>query len=465
MRKIFSLATLVIFVAPVSAQKFIQYLLPDSARYVIQHANTEQKKYKGYFGLDRYYYTTGQYDSSRLTQTKMYSIARGLNSDSLLADTYHAIANMLVHKSDYNFALVNYFKALDYAKDDYRRARAYAAAGYVYMLTGNDELGMKYVWKADSISNDPYIKKVINIFSGVGFDHLKKPDSALVHLTKAETDPAILDATMTSTLLIALSLCYELKDDNELADVYYKKSMAFCKKEKLVSSFIRNANRYCSYLLKRGDYAAAKTLAMEVLSVARQTISNDGLSNVAENLKKIYGHENNRDSAFYYAEMQIAYKDSVSNQKRVAEFQNISFAQQLRDIDEQTEAHIAAEQRQENLQYALMALGIVIFIIVYLLVSRSFIANTKIIEFFGIVALLIVFEFLNLLLHPYLEKITRHSPLLMLVGLVCIAALLVPLHHRLEKWATRKLVAKNKEIRLAAAKKTIRELESNSKLN
>jgi hypothetical protein len=37
--------------------------------------------------------------------------------------------------------------------------------------------------------------------------------------------------------------------------------------------------------------------------------------------------------------------------------------------------------------------------------------------------------------------------------------LLVPLHHKLEKWATQTLVEKNKQIRLAEAKKTIEELE------
>jgi hypothetical protein len=36
----------------------------------------------------------------------------------------------------------------------------------------------------------------------------------------------------------------------------------------------------------------------------------------------------------------------------------------------------------------------------------------------------------------------------------------VPLHHKLEHWATTKLVEKNKQIRLAEAKKTIQELES-----
>jgi hypothetical protein len=83
------------------------------------------------------------------------------------------------------------------------------------------------------------------------------------------------------------------------------------------------------------------------------------------------------------------------------------------------------------------------------------------ITFFGVIALLIVFEFLNLFLHPFLEKITNHSPVLMLLALVCIAALLVPFHHRLEKWAINKLVEKNKSIRLAAAKKTIEKLENN----
>ena len=37
--------------------------------------------------------------------------------------------------------------------------------------------------------------------------------------------------------------------------------------------------------------------------------------------------------------------------------------------------------------------------------------------------------------------------------------LVVPLHHYLQKMITHKLVEKNKQIRLAAAKKTIEELE------
>jgi hypothetical protein len=47
----------------------------------------------------------------------------------------------------------------------------------------------------------------------------------------------------------------------------------------------------------------------------------------------------------------------------------------------------------------------------------------------------------------------------MLLIMVAVAAVLVPLHHRLEHWITHKLVEKNVRIRLAAAKRTIQQLE------
>jgi hypothetical protein len=45
------------------------------------------------------------------------------------------------------------------------------------------------------------------------------------------------------------------------------------------------------------------------------------------------------------------------------------------------------------------------------------------------------------------------------LAMVCLAALLTPLHHWLEHVTTHRLVEKNKNARLAAAKKTIEKLE------
>jgi NADH:ubiquinone oxidoreductase subunit 6 (subunit J) len=141
----------------------------------------------------------------------------------------------------------------------------------------------------------------------------------------------------------------------------------------------------------------------------------------------------------------------------------LAFEESVRQQQLAEEKIKSEEQRKENIQYALIALGLVTFVILFLILSRSFITNTKLIAFLGVVALLIVFEFFNLLLHPFLENKTHHSPVLMLLALVCIAAVLVPLHQRIEDWTTKKLVEKNKAIRLANAKKTIVKLEHDTK--
>jgi hypothetical protein len=198
--------------------------------------------------------------------------------------------------------------------------------------------------------------------------------------------------------------------------------------------------------LHSGKYELAKQLALENLAVARNAGINEGISNVGGILRRVYTQAGKKDSIIYYAQMQIDYKDSVSNQKRVAEFQNMTFAQQLKNIDEQSKIYEANEQREKNIQFALIAIGIIIFISIFLLLSRSIIVNEKWIEFLGVLGLLIVFEFINLFIHPYISEATNDSPIFMLLILVVVAGLLIPMHHRLEKWIKEQMVAKNKKI-------------------
>ncbi|MBK8494440.1 MAG: hypothetical protein IPL50_05000 [Chitinophagaceae bacterium] len=145
----------------------------------------------------------------------------------------------------------------------------------------------------------------------------------------------------------------------------------------------------------------------------------------AQLLTDIY-EKTNCDSTLKYAKVLKTANDSLNNSKANQQILLMTFEEDLRQ-------ELAAEkikenkERQQNIQYALIAFGIITFIIIFLLLSRSFITNTKMIGFLGVIALLIVFEFLNLLLHPFLERITNHSPVLMLLALVCIAALLVRL--------------------------------------
>jgi tetratricopeptide (TPR) repeat protein len=398
------------------------------------------------------------YDSSVLFQKEMYALAKELKSDSLMYLTLRAIGNRFTTKTDYNFGLENYFEALNYAHSNFIKSGLYQNIAYVYAVTENNEVALSYLQKGDALGIPNLFFQ--NLLYGMVYNNLQKPDSALFYLKRCdESDTKDYDATVYAILPTQMGKAYEMKGDTILAKAYYQKVIDYCRREKIASAQIRHGNVYCDFLLKRGKYEEAKQLALENLAVARNTGIKEGISNIAGILRKIYTHGGEKDSIIYYAQLQIDYKDSVSNQKRIAEFQNITFAQQLKDIDEQSKINEAKEQRKHNIQYALIALGIIIFISLFLFLSRSIIVNEKWIEFLGVLGLLIVFEFINLLIHPYLATFTNDSPVFMLMILVAIAALLIPLHHRLEKWITEKMIEKNKAIRLAAAKKTIEKLE------
>lgn len=166
----------------------------------------------------------------------------------------------------------------------------------------------------------------------------------------------------------------------------------------------------------------------------------------------------NCDSSLKYARFFKSITDSLMGSHVSQQIQLMTFEEDARQLELDKARAEEEQHRQQNIEYALLALGITVLLMAYLILSRSFITNVRLIESAGVLCLLLVFEFLNLLLHPFLEGITHHSPVLMLLALVGIAALLVPLHHRIEKWAISSLVSKNKAIRLAAAKKTLDEL-------
>ena len=128
-----------------SAQTYINL---DSARKLVRPGATAEEKFKGMRTLDRFYYTTGKFDSSELIEKEMFAIAKELKRDSMMAMVYRAIGNRYVIKTDYNFSILNYAKGLEYtSNDETRRAGLYLNLAYVYIITGNKEVALDYIKK------------------------------------------------------------------------------------------------------------------------------------------------------------------------------------------------------------------------------------------------------------------------------------------------------------------------------
>jgi hypothetical protein len=427
--------------------------------------------------------------------------------DNLRIDIIYS-STVLIGESNPLLGLTYAQRLLEYSqngRDKIAEAYAMSYTGKMYGVSGNLEKGLEYALKGKEMAEETGNEKLLaisNALMGLTYKSLTNfpktvnvymaviqlaekanyPQAQIwayqslseVYLATNQVDSALTYAQKDYELsqrikyndfigytLINLGAIHAKLGNTAIAPGYFDMAIQESYKSKSPKQLNWALTAKTKYFNGINHKDSAIIYAKKAIATVCNTAFESNIIKPAQLLLDIY-RENNVDSAFKYSELYRITNDSLFNARAVLQTQLLTFEDELHQQKSAEQKIKADEQRKQNIQFALLALGIIIFIIAFLLLSRSFITNAKLISFFGVVALLIVFEFLNLLLHPFLERVTHHSPVLMLLALVSIAALLVPLHHKLEKWATTKLIEKNKKIRLAAAKKTIEQLEKNS---
>lgn len=289
------------------------------------------------------------------------------------------------------------------------------------------------------------------------------PDSGLIYAQKAvNLAYELKDDNLSSAPLGTVAENYIAKGDYDLAITFLKKSkqvyIPLSKNDSLMMHTWYNNDFAQAYLgMKQYDSVIHYSHRSLVFSMESNDINQQ--LRTYEYLYKSFDAMGMQDSSNKYYRLAGTLKDSLLGSEKIKAIEAITFSASLRQQELDAEKIKAEDERKQNIQYSLIALGIVTFLVLFFLLSRSIIVTEKWISFFGILGLLIVFEFINLLIHPFLERVTHHSPVLMLLALVALASFLIPLHHRLEKWIKEKMTEKNKKIRLDNAKKTIETLE------
>ena len=355
------------------------------------------------------------------------ALARETGNEKLEANTKINLAHNYKYQADYPKAISLYLSAAESAskvKDYLNQTWAFQSLSQVYLEMNKIDSALMYAQRDYELSmRIHYYNDLSFTFKNLGNIQGKMGNSSLA----------------ISYFNLAIRQGFKMKSAKQLNWAYTA-----------IAQYYDNINQKDS----------SAVYAKKAIAVVQHTAFSNYIGKPSKLLLDIY-RNSNIDSAFKYSEMYRMANDSVFSAKTIQQTQWMTFEDELRQKELAAVKIKAEEQYKQNLQYALIAIGIITFIILFLLLSRSFITNARFIEFLGVMALLVVFEFLNLLLHPFLEGVTNHAPLLMLFALVCIGALLIPLHRRVEKWATAKLVEKNKRIRLAYARKTIEKLENN----
>lgn len=294
---------------------------------------------------------------------------------------------------------------------------------------------------------------------GLAYIHLHQPDSALVYfqqgfaLASRNLKPGEFNGNRDQ-MLVGLGIANEQLSNNNIAMAYFDEAISNEKKyynETLYFAYMQKADLFKK--MNRTDSSAAyyeKSLQAVTGNFNDQIRINATLAN-------IYAAKDPARSVHYF-ETAERLRDSLFASDKLNAIQSLTYNEQERQRELEAAQKEAAAAHKQNIENTLIAICIISFLILFLLLSRSIIVNEKWIRFLGIVGLLVVFEFINLLIHPIVEDFTHHSSVYMLLILVGIAALLVPLHHKIEKWVTGKMVEKNKQVRIAAARKTIEKL-------
>jgi len=406
-------------------------------------------------------------DSNEVTQAlNILTYFRNQKDENGADITGLYIAGRLAYKGNFITALNMGFSSLSNCEkrnDSVGILYAYNVIHISFALAKNYDESITWQKKAipfaTAINDERKLAMVYNNLGAV-YAQASMPDSGLVYAQKAvNIDIKSNDQSQLPYSLSTLAENYIAGRDFDVAIPFLRRALTHA-----ISNADAWITAYC-YLdftqayLGLKNYDSTIFYARKCIDLSLQKGFQETLLKSYQSLYKTFEITGKSDSVNKYFRLATTVKDSIYSTEKTNNIQAISFREQLRQQEVESEKLKVEKERKQNIQYALIAIGIIILISLYLLLSRSFITNTKLIQFLGVVALLIVFEFMNLLLHPFLERVTHHSPVLMLLALVCIAELLVPLHHKLEKWATIKLVEKNKKIRLAAAKKTIEKLE------
>jgi len=286
---------------------------------------------------------------------------------------------------------------------------------------------------------------------------LQIPDSAFYYYQSAYNLSLKTNRSSDIVLnLVGLGNTNSLVGNKKIGLEYYKKALEIKTDNPEARASVYTA--IANYYKKENNTDSTVYYARRGYEIAKSYNFQRSIIGPSKILKDVFTSLNS-DSALKYTIIYYSANDSVYGRKKIEQIQALNFDEELRQQRMEEEKQKAKEQRSHNLQYAAIAVALITFLILFFTLSRSIIVKTKFIEFFGVLGLLAVFEFINLFIHPYLSHATNHSPVLMLLILIGIGALLVPLHHRLEKWITKIMVEKNKKIRLAAAKKTIEQLE------
>ena len=352
------------------------------------------------------------------------------------------------------WVLGNYNESLRYAlkalkqyeelRDHVRIAYTYLATANIYREIGDYSRGIAEASRGIRINDSiGFNQKVAYAVMGSVYERANQLDSALIYMQNAYQLDVASNKGQWGWLVYVIGNIHAKMGNQDLALSYYRMALPLVIKENAQKDIVDVYNSLSAVHGISGRVDSSVFYANQIIHQWKNTDYTQGLLKAANTLATVYRKTNQRDSLIKYLEMSVVLTEELFAAEKQRELQNLAFNEESRRRENEMADLEARRERKRNLQLLLIAGFIITFAIGVIVLSRKK-SMLKTARFLALIGLLLIFEFVSLLTHPVIERITHHNPVLTLLALVLLASVLVPAHHSLEVFIRNKLTRRRR---------------------
>ena len=399
--------------------------------------------------------------SENLNGKTILSLATGQAGDELvkvfkklLANAYYKIADRYYNQGKIDKALEYYFLSLKISeelKEKQGMAYCYNSIALTYEYQGEFDKALEYYFL--SLNNYEEIKDTEGMaheyWNIASFYHIKKDyANCIAYYTEAAASYFELNNSYgTASGFYTKATLFEIENKIDSAIYSYEQALSYYKEIDHVQYVgwcyreISNCFSLKNDLIKTIEYAESS------LSLAKELGIVGDINYAARFLSSHYKEQNNFEDALIMYELEIEMQDSIVNK----ETQKATIRQQMKyeyekeelvkEQEEKEQLRLAAEDqsRRDDLHYAGIFIGM--FLLFGVVLMLGFVkVPPKGAEVIIFLSFLILFEFLLVLLDPFVEEYTGGAPIFKLLLNAVLAGLIFPLHQFFEKKLKKKLI-------------------------
>ncbi len=327
--------------------------------------------------------------------------------------------------------------------DEVTRVNIVRLIGDVYSDLGDLRKSLDYTLRAREIASIMHLDLQLAICSidiGDSYEKLDQLDSA-EFFTKEGYELAVKKnyPDLIGIALNNLGNIYSKKREPAIAMDYYKRSIPFQEMTNEENGICETTLGIARLFLQQGQDDSCLYYAGLSYASTKKNGFTGYLLKASNFLADYYKQHHKVDSAYFYLSAVIEAKDSMFSQEKIRAIQNLGFEESMRQQEIAAEKKKAEEDHVRNLQLLAIGVFIPVFFIGVLILSRTKV-KPRVVEFLGILSLLLFFEFITDLIYPYVSQLTNENPIWEMLFLVILASLVEPLNFRLEHWVKGHLV-------------------------